>query len=112
MYTAVINLKNIKAEQINEDWLYNFLKINFKRVDENITPLKILSLLGISIDDQFKSKFLIKKIKLTLSSMEKSGLLFTKEYAHGTLGIREVSYKKKYKYLIRVSHSNLHQLWI
>lgn len=78
--------------------LLDFISREFTKLDENITPLKILSKFGFSSHDQqnqLKFKNITKKIKVTLLRLEEQGMIELKDALHSTLGIKEKAYKLK-----------------
>jgi hypothetical protein len=87
--------KNI--EDIDSEFISTLIKDNFKDVNENITPLKIIAILGIPQHDQItqlRLKSLLKRVKQILKELSIQGQIERKETVHDTLGIKEASYKK------------------
>lgn len=91
-------LSDIKIGIIDENWLLSFLKTSFAKPEENITALKILAKLGVSIHDQtlqLKNKDIIREISSLLKVLNEKQLLEIKDNLHDTLGIKEIAYKLK-----------------
>jgi hypothetical protein len=91
-----VKIETINVEEIDKEWLLKLIQQRFKDKEENITPLKILTKLGIELHDQvnqLKYKRHRLKIKNVLNKLKLAGLLTVKEAKHGTLGVKEVAYR-------------------
>ncbi len=87
----------ININDINSDSISTLIKNKFNQVNENITSMKILAILGIPIHDQKPSlqlKRILYKIKTILKELSLRGEIEIKTTTHDTLGIKEVAYKK------------------
>ena len=88
----IININDINLVSIS-----TLIEKNFNQVNSNITPMKILSLLGIPIHNQKTStqeKQIRSKIKTILKELSLQGVIELKATTHETLGIKEIAYKK------------------
>jgi hypothetical protein len=93
-----MKLSELDIIKVNENWLFDFILIEFKKADENITPLKILAKLGVGIHDQvgqLNQRAFLNKFRLLLKRLYDQGLLTLKDGSHNSLGIKENSYKLK-----------------
>jgi hypothetical protein len=91
-----MRLSDLEAINIDKKWLFDFISTEFKKPDENITPLRILAKLGVGIHDQvgqIHNKTLINKFRLLLNTLNDEGLLVLKDNSHDSLGIKELAYK-------------------
>ncbi len=92
----MLNISQLKVKEINEEWLFDFISIEFPKSEENITSLKILSKLGISIHDQHRQlqyKNFTQKFNHILEILKEKEKLVLKGNFHDTLGIKEKAYK-------------------
>jgi hypothetical protein len=93
-----MKLPELNILKANENWLLDFIIKEFKKEDENITPLKILAKLGVGFHDQtgqLNQRAFLIKFRLLLKRLHGQGLLTLKDGSHDSLGIKEHSYKLK-----------------
>jgi hypothetical protein len=91
-----MKLSELDASNIDKKWLFDFISAEFKKPDENITALRILTKLGVGIHDQvgqLHNKVFINKFNLLLNILKEECFLVLKDNRHDSLGIKELAYK-------------------
>lgn len=86
----------LKLNELDADYVIQLIQSGFKKPDENITPLKVLSKMGIPMGDQtnqlkFKSHRI--KIKKLLIQLAHSGFLEAQLGKHSSMAFKEDAYK-------------------
>ena len=90
------HINNLKIEDIDSSWVLDLIQKKFEGNSEIITPLKILSKIGVPINNQelqLEKKNFRLKVKKILNDLCEAGKLEKKESLHDTLGLHEIGYK-------------------
>jgi len=92
------HISNISLASMNSVWLMDLIERTFKKGNETISPLRIMSKLGVAEVDQVAQityQAHRKRLKVLLKSLWMEDKLIQKPHLHDTRGIKEVGYTRK-----------------